>query len=240
MRKYIVGTGYFKADQKCENFFTTYWLPNTLAGCSPQKIVVTNANSPQIETDDSVEWINLVDNPGHAKYMSENVKFAGWSLGFIHGALYAYSCKCDYIYKEQDCLAFGPWINRMYEACEGYQMVTGTLWNHPRKAYLIELSLQLLKYEFIMPFLAKLFSIPKGEMRMRPEEKFLVAAESIPNSLTHFKFGYGGNRPFNPDDECFYIQKPRWNYKDAKRIKTEVGSGITLSEIKTLENKGLL
>lgn len=234
----IIGSGYFKADQKCEDFFIQHWLPNTLMVKS-DKIFITNCASPQIKTGKNVEWLNLTRNPVHGKNLKENVQFAGWDLGFIHGALYAYSCKCDYIYKEQDCLAFGNWLEKMYKQCRGKQMVTGELWNHPKRDYTIELSLILIKYDFIMPFLTQLFAIPGTANKMRPEKKFLIIRDNNPELIGTIDFGYGGNRPFECN-ECFYIQKPRWNYKTQKPIKTEVGSGITIEEIEFLKKKELL
>lgn len=235
----IVGTGYWKADQKCEDFFTNHWLPNTLKYPNLEKIIVINSASPPIESPDIVEWLNLTKNPIHGTKLKESVQFAGWSLGFIHSALYAYSCHCDYIYKEQDCLAFGNWVERMYKCCEGKQMVTGELWSHPKRDYVIELSLMLIKYEFIMPFLTQLFAVPGTGDKVRPEKKFLTVRDNNPDLIGTIDFGYGGNRPFKYDD-CFYIQKPRWNYKTKKRIRTSVGSGVTDAEIEELILKGLL
>jgi hypothetical protein len=235
----IIGTGYWKADQKCEDFYVKHWLPNTLKYADPEKIIVTNSASPPIKSPEIVQWLNLTANPAHGTKLKENIQFEGWSLGFIHGALYAHSCHCDYIFKEQDCLAFGPWVERMYAACEGKQMVTGELWNHPKRDYTIELSLMLIKYEFIIPFLAQLFADLGMGNKVRPEKKFLTIRDNNPDSIGTIDFGYGGNRPFKCDD-CFYIQKPRWKYETQTRIKTAVGSGIPSDEIAMLQKEKLL
>lgn len=236
----VVGTGYFKADQKCEDFFEHHWLPNTLRFSNPDKVFVVNSASPEIQgLPNVVEWLNLTRNPEHGSNLKENVQFGGWSLGFIHGALYAYSCNCDYIYKEQDCLAFGNWVERMYSCCENKKMVTGELWNHNKRNYIMELCLVLIKYDFILPFLAELLSNKGTANKVRPEKKFLDIRDNHPEEIGTLDFGYGGNRPFKISD-CFYIQKPRWNYQIQMSIKTKVGSGVPVQEIELLKSKGLL
>jgi hypothetical protein len=237
-RGYIVGTGYFKANQKCEDFFSDCWVPNTLKYASPEKIIVTNSASPEIPTEPLVEWLNLSRNPGH--WSPTPSRFAGWSFGFIQGALYAYAGDCDYIYKEQDCLAFGNWVEEMQRQCEGKGMVTGELWEPHVRWVTMELSLIFVKWEFIMPFLTQLFSIEETEDVMRPEKKFLAIRDKNPDSIGAVSFGYGGNRPFNCEDDCFYIQRPRWNYQTKQEIASKPDSGVAQEEIALLQEKGLL
>ena len=79
----IIGTGYWKADQKCEDFYVEPRLSNTLKYADPEKIIVTNAASPPIKSPEIVQWLNLMINPAHGTQLKENIQFEGWSLGFI-------------------------------------------------------------------------------------------------------------------------------------------------------------
>lgn len=240
-RKFVIGSGYWKANKKSETFFSKYWMPNTLRA-DPEKIVILNSGSPEINWGEIVQWINLPKNPQHGQVLTKKkikVQFEGWSLAFIQGAFFAHACGCDYIFKEQDCLAFGPWVEKMYECCKGKQAVSGQLWKIPNQDYSIELSLMLFKHEYIMPFLSQLFADTGTADKVRPEKKFLTIKEKEPDLWGNLNFGYGGNRPFTVSD-CFYIQKPRWDYKELKDIKTPIGSLVPDDEIDFLKKEGLL
>jgi hypothetical protein len=153
--------------------------------------------------------------------------------------MYAYSCGCDYIYKEQDCLAFGPWIDSIYGKCsrENLKMLTGRLY-HPKKKLHIELSLMFLKYDFIIPFLSQLLAQSTPDIKLRPETKFMNIKDKNPDLVDYLDFDYGGNRPFNPDDECFFIQKPRWDMN--KNCDIPNTYGVPEEELNILREKGLL
>jgi len=245
-RDYIIGTGYYEDSEKDMEFYQKYWLPNTLKYSSPQKIVVVNSGSPNRKVSDLENWIDLTTNPGpHANAPRDQNLLGGWNLGFIQGALYAYSCRCDFIYKEQDCLAFGNWITESQEALETQKKLAlvGKLKNwpdFPGSQGDFELCLVYLKFEHIINFLNELFSIPLGDMSCFCEKKFNMIGEKT-NSIGEFGFGYGGNRPFVGTDPTFYIQKPRWwgkvNYVPASHLG---GKGIPQEELDILIKTGLL
>lgn len=240
---FIVGTGYYNYNSGVLDdsiFLRDVWLPNTRK-LKPKRIVIVNSNSEEVDCGEGVEWINLTTNPKHVKDMGvDKSLFGGWSLSFINSAIYAYSCGCDFIYKEQDCLIFGDVIDRLYKNCEGKQMVTGELFNYPNKDYTIELSLMLLKRDFIPVFLSELMSINKTDGKeMRPEKKFLVIRDNHPNEIGVIDFGFGGNRPYKKDD-VFYIQKPRWDYNNKITYNMSKRTPMFNKEIGDLKKEGLL
>jgi hypothetical protein len=242
---YIIGTGYHKSKDEFEEFYIKYWLPNTLEYSNPEKVVVINCGSDPIPSTGIDQWINLTHNPGHLIHLRNtrsNDKFSGWLISFINAALYAYSCKCDFIYKEQDCLAFGGWVDRMYQLCgdNNAKLVVGELFDYPNQDMRIELSLMLVKYDYILPLLQDLFSISHPARCMQPERKFMAIKKKSPDMFTELDFGYGGNRPFDVDDEIFYVQKPRWNYKMRKECESYGPVGITKRELEMLKSKGLI
>jgi len=241
---YIIGTGYYNSkDAKFNDalFYKNFWLINTFKYSNPDKIVVINSASDEVLTDNRVEWINLTKNPLHVKDMSNDKSlFGGWSLSFINSAMYAYSCGCDFIYKEQDCLFFGDVINRIYKNCEGKKMVTGELIDYPNKDYTIELSLMFLKRDFIPIFLSELMAIDKTDgNEMRPEKKFLIIRDKYPNDIGIIDFGYGGNRPFKKED-VFFVQKPRWDYDNKITYTMEERTPMFRTDIDNLKNDNLL
>lgn len=241
MAKYIIGTGYYSQsgrEKEKQEFFLDYWLKNTLEGAQPEKIVIVNSAAPTFDCPPIVEWINLTINPGHATDLDReksDIRFGGWSIGFIMSALYAHSCGCDFLYKEQDCLCFGPWMETLLKDLSGYQMITGELWNYPSRIALLEVCLTYIRYDFIIPFLTELFSIQASDRKKRNEEKFLDIRDKHPGEIGVLSFGYGGNRPYNLDDPVFYLQRPRWDYKAGKDI-----GHFTHLELGELREKGLV
>lgn len=242
MRGYVIGTGYFESSQRDTDFYLKHWLPNTLKYSSPDKIVVVNCASPNRKSSDIEEWIDLTINPGHTDMMraiGDASQLGGWTIGFVLGALYAYSCKCDFVYKEQDCLAFGKWIEeaRKEVSEKGKMMLVGKIPNY-QQAEGTELCLVYLKYEFILPFIVELFSITRSDAHHFCEYKFLDIMKKT-GQIGVFDFGFGGARPFDANADVFFIQKPRWWYLEGR--ENPVGhSGIPDQEIAALIEKGLL
>jgi hypothetical protein len=234
---YVIGTGYYEIKGKSFSFFNEYWLPNTLEHFSPEKIIVVNSGAELPSTHAMLEYINFPINPLHVTQLKQNTRLAGWSASFVEGALYAYFCNCDFIYKEQDCLVFGDIDERIHKMqLETNSMIlTGELIGH---SYRYEQSLIFLKYEYILDFISQYIGIDEYENKIRPEKKFGIINKNNPELFSFFDFGYGGMRPFNPEDECFYIQKPRWD--GTKDIQTKLGCLIPADEIFVLKNKGLL
>ena len=252
-RDYIIGTGYYHSEPRkgksghvvvdysnAANFYSDIWLPNTMLGSSPLRICVTNSASTPVESPELVQWINLAANPGHGRF-SKKRQMTGWASGFVQGALYAYMSDADYIYKEQDCLCFGDWVPTLYRELEstGCEMLVGELVGKGWQ-YRIELCLTIMKWEYILPFLAQLLSEPNGSGGSCPERKFWSIKEQSEGKIGYMSFGYGGNRPFEIDD-VFYIQKPRWNTIEHHDIHQEfIGSSIPVEELERLHEHGLI
>jgi len=231
---YLISSGYWSGkgfrgqDGSDRADFFKIWLDNTFAYASPQKIIVVDSNSeilpPDPEDLSKVEWIKLNHNFGHVFDMvgsGYQNKFGGWSVGFLVGAMMAYANNCDFIYKEQDCLCFGSWVESLYNDLEkfGKRMLIGRQ-SHP--AVLIEQSLVIIKHDFILDFIQKLISINKpdgGEGRYVPEFKFydLLCQNS---EIGLMSMGYGRQKSFN-FDEAFYTQQP-----SVENLKLLVGKGL--------------
>jgi len=206
--KYIIASGYWDdgSSPPKEGWFQgdtfDLWHDNTLKYSHPSKIYVIDSCSPCQPIDKrGVEWFSLVRNFGHAR--GSDTKLCGWSRSYIAGAFLALMNDCDYIYKEQDCLAFGPWVEAMYNQAKkrGAQMLFGK-WDHK---YVVEQSLTLIKKEFIQEFIDLYTGIDKWDGRLRPEQKFHYLFNTS-EKIEWLKFGYGRHRPVNVDDKVFYAQ----------------------------------
>lgn len=211
---YWCGEGGFRGgDTASKSEFFNLWVSNTLKYSEPKRIFVINPNSLVLPNDlreDICSWIHLDHNFGHVHDMHGNdyrFRFCGWTQSFVMGAMLAYANNTDFIYKEQDCLAFGRWVERLYEDMEkGSKKMLLGMESFPGMR--IEQSLVIIKHDFILEFLKELFDLPLpdgGLGKMLPEAKFASIMDKRPE-IGQMSFGIGRGRPII-FDEPFYVQQ---------------------------------
>jgi hypothetical protein len=204
---YIVSSGFYaKEDDQYKYDFFDIWYKNTIKYSSPKKIFILNHGSKQPKND-NVSWINLDYNLGHMGDIRSGIKshkLSGWSVSILEGALLAYANNCDMFYKEQDCLAFGDWTKNIYEKHPNEKMVFGHCKGVP---YDIEQSLVYIKNEFLLTFVSEYISIEGNDGWVLSEEKFGKIRDKYQKDIGKLDFGYGRIRPFNIEDDIFYIQQ---------------------------------
>ncbi len=205
--KYIIVTGYYGNK---EALFDIWWK-NTLYHTRynpPKDIYVINSGGTI--SNKRGKWVDIDYNIGHVcdtmkgGFNEHKHGLCGWTMSTLHAALLAYSCDCDLIYKEQDCLAFGNWVEKIYETTpEGCKIVTGIM-DIPFK---IEQSLFLIKKEFLIEFVREYLSLIVPDWEMVPEHKWdKLFVEKFSGRCGFLPFGYGRKRPVNYDDKIFYVQ----------------------------------
>lgn len=207
---------WLESDHHYKTKFFDYWWQNTIQNCDPYEIIILNAASPNLPAQKKGTWIDLKNNLGHVHDMEttgQTLQLGGWSMSFLLGALFAYNNHSDFVMKGQSCLAFGPWVEAMYQEMDtkNLMMLVGrTTANH----YGIEQGLMILRHEFIIPFISMYMGLayPEGGSGnlqiMQPENKFLVMLQHGLGSQCGFlPFGYGKMRPINFNDPVFYIQR---------------------------------
>lgn len=203
----MIGTGYFdKGDSTRE--FAKLWCENLLRYAPQAKevyVICAGCDYP-IQSDHiiSIRGQNL----GHVgEYVDgkRNGQFCGWSASIITLASIALSLKEDFIFLEQDCLAFGPWIERAYQDMGNGGFVFGP--PHKTAPYMpCSQALFVIRHWFIVTFLKEYLSLP-CDAQMLPEEKFLRIMEAHPKECSHLSFGCDRERPIPYDDEVVYAQQ---------------------------------
>lgn len=226
-RDYIIGTGYHALPHKREQleWFWKLWLHNTKRYANPREVIVlaTGGRYPDLSPDEpATNWIYLSGDLGHIGALLSGEKpyaFAGGSAAFVTLALLAYCSEADFIYKEQDTLAFGPWVEQMYAEIGSHGCIFG---NCPGVMPSNQ-ALLLVKHEFIPAFVRNyLGTAPENRPENMPECKFERLERQFPNEYCRYKFGYDRARPINPRDHVFHAQK------------------LTVNELVMLEGEGLL
>lgn len=208
--KFITVSGYCDP-QHCSvipdmTFFQT-WLDN-VRKVDFYRAYIVNAGGtrPNAYTPD-FEWIN-VDNLGHIRNMPKHQRLSGWSAAFMTGLLLAYQRRSDMIFFEGDCLAFGPWVDMLYDEIGDKGMITGKPNGEGPACSLIGQSLVLVKNRFLLDFLSIFTGIQSSDADEYscPERKFSMIAKNT-GEIVQTSLGYDRTRPIGYDDRAFYAQQ---------------------------------
>lgn len=203
---YNIYTGFVKntdvskyAEKNSQEFFNI-WYSNTRKYINENiDIIILGPEKPNLENTINVRVLEEYENLGHIGDYIDNKKtgkWCGWTAAIVFGMIHAYVKNVDFIYKEQDCLAFGNYIEQMYNDCEGCDIVYGSC-----RIMNAAQSLFLVKRNAIPDIIASLAN--DDDKNVLPEYKFL----RLPVKQKRLSFGYDRDRPWNPHDKVFYIQQ---------------------------------
>jgi hypothetical protein len=208
---YHIGTG-FHAPDRHDKFFQT-WLNNTLKYSEPKRITILSDSGSLIPCflpyeKDLILNLNLKGNLGHFMQLVSGEKpyaLNGWSGSIITLALIAYCDECDFIFKEQDCLAFGLWAEKMYDELGTAKAIWGNCSFMP-----CEQSLFLVMHDQIPQFVQHyLDGPPQNRSGEFGEDKFKRMEEKYHEKYKRFSIGCGRDRPIPWDDAAFYFQQAK-------------------------------
>ncbi len=202
---YIIGTGYMAKPGSDQEKFYDIWYQNTMKHAKPERVIVL-ANGGSRIGEAPGQWINLNGNLGHTHDLTNGRKpyhWCGWSWAFVTLACIAYFDECDFIFKEQDCLAFGPWVEQLYAEIGE----RGMLFGHS-KVMACAQSLCLIKRDFIPEFIKLYMSTGSEQDKANEcELKFARLEKAHPYWFGRFCFGSDRDRPLPYDEPVFYGQQ---------------------------------
>ena len=208
--KALIGTGFCATSEKDYDvkfeFFRNVWQPNT----GERDVVMVDNTDEEIGMKvafaDRTRIISVNKNLGHVGQHlgAYRPHLLGFSLSWIIPALVAYSEQRDFIYKEADCLAFGSWEESILKDMEerNLQMAYG----EGSKWACTEQSLFYIKWEFLSEAIWSYLSIPDGDGKILPEDKFRMMSERNMR-VGKFSIGCGRSRPIDYDAAAWYAQK---------------------------------
>jgi hypothetical protein len=208
MAQFILASGFYApsgpAGQAHRDFFKI-WAENNRRTIAPKATYIISAAGKPFLDDGVHQWITA-ENLGHVMQMPEQQVLGGWSASFLMSCLIAYHNKADLIYKEQDCLAFGPWVQRLYEEIGNAGMITGKMNTTGDAAGLLAQSLLLVRHGFLLPMIGLYCSIQQTDRQVVPEHKFNFIAQRT-NAVRQTTMGCDRSRPIPFDDPAFYVQQ---------------------------------
>jgi len=204
-RKHIIVSGYWADEGRTDkaDFFDLWW-ENTQK-VSPALTVIVNAGAKCLPKEKKGLWIDCTENLGHVHHLitgEKKQKLCGWTVSTLVGALAAYNCNTDMIYKEQDCLCFGPWVDAIYKEAEEKKanMMCGKC-----DLVVIEQSLVWVRYESLLDYVKLILNMPEADKDLLPEFKYRRLIDS--GIMSYLPFPGGRNRPLPTHERCWYAQQ---------------------------------
>lgn len=218
----LIGSGYVSGEGR-EQFaelwrvnFTNYYPANDYAVSRIAIVANGDANRPLATIGYRVEWIDLQGNNGHIGDLINGRKdrdYCGWTSAVCALAMLAYSDESDFVYREQDCLCFGPWLEQLYtDMGDGMMAFGGKMLTEPYME--CAQSLFIVRHRFIPEFVAHM--LVSGDERRKdeegkednlPERKFHRLREKHPEIVKALSFGVDRERPLPYDSPVWYAQK---------------------------------
>lgn len=202
--KYIIGTGFHPGEGRVE--FYNIWLKN-IYPVMGQGVFVLADSGAWVPPNSSVTRITCIGNLGGCGELLNGTKkheFNGWMGAVCALAMIAYCDESDFVFVEQDCLAFGPWVQALYDSVAGdYGVTFGKSEGMP-----CEQSLFLVRHSYIPAFVSLcLGQGPQSKEENLGEAIFKRIMGWRPKEWTQFSFGCGRDRPINYDAPVWYAQK---------------------------------
>jgi len=223
---YLLGSGYYHPNPDGD-FFVRIWNETIIRYADPlpaQRMILAVGNSRPLAWGGLSSPVITTDgNLGHVGALLSGDKphaFCGWSAAFCSLALIAYNAELDFIFLEQDCLACGPWVKRIYADMGDGDMVFGRKMESAPYMPCAQ-SLVLVRHSFIPEMVSSYLGMgTDNDVNNLPEMKFQHLEEKFGNRIRRLSFGCDRERPIPYDDDVFYAQK------------------LTTEEIETLQAKG--
>jgi len=221
---YIIGSGYhWEFSRGADTFFQT-WIENIAKlNPAPAKVVIkadSGARPPVagcwIPASLPVEVNYYTGDLGNCHVLLHGIKkhkFSGWTGAVCALAMDAYNDEKDFVFFEQDVLAFGPVIEQMYSEIKDAGIIFGKCDWMP-----CEQSLFLVRHWYIPEFV-RLF-LGQGPQNCEAnlgEHIFLRLAQQNPATWFMFDMQYGRNRPIDFDRPVFYAQK--WTHSELDELR---------------------
>lgn len=124
----------------------------------------------------------------------------GWSVSWIIPSLVAYAEGKHFVYKEQDCFAFGNWAEELH-------IMKGDIVAGKSNCMCCEQSLFRIRHSSIPTAVKEYLCHDYSDCEVTTEEKFKLLEAWGTNTFEWMLMGVGRDRPLTPDAPMWYMQK---------------------------------
>lgn len=207
---YLIASSFFyHPGTNWAEWFHNLWFSTISkhAAPPPSKILIISSNNCTVKNPQGT-WIMLDGDLGHCDDLLNGKKpffMPACPAGWMAAAWLSYMNGTDVLIAEQDLLVFGPFVERMYHDLGDKDVIFGR--NQMQGA---ATSLFLVRHRYIPQFVMDYLSEgPETVISRIPETKFNRMEARKPEHYCRYSFGFDKDRPFNPKDEVFFVQKLR-------------------------------
>jgi len=218
-RRYLLGTGYTARSKMpiSANSFLNIWLGciRKHANPRPQEIVIVGDDSPRpyVLNADNVLFLRCHGNLGHVRDKDEGRTkhyITGWAASMLTAAMIAYNSELDYIFQEQDCLGFGPYIEQLYADLGDGMMTIGRPPGAPHFQLPSSQSLFIVRHAYI-PFFVRDYLASGEDISVRgkyAEDRFYGLHTKDPTKVrVTGKWNMDRARPIAWDSSVLAVQQ---------------------------------
>lgn len=214
--RFLIGSSYFDQGKNGPDFrreFAAIWAENVgKAMPRPSRVVVISEGGSRRP---SVGWgtdvVRLTGDCGHCDQLVKGERdneFSGWSASMCALAMLAYTDMADFVYFEEDCLAFGDWVGQLYrdlgdgDLAFGAKM-RGAPWMPAAQ------SLFIVRHRFIPMFVSTYLGLGgERDASNLGEHKFVKLEQRFgPKRVRRLTFGVDRERPIPWGAKVFYAQQ---------------------------------
>lgn len=235
--RWLLGSSFYdrgKGGPSLRREFAAIWAENNArADVKPTRtVVISEGGSKMPNVGWATDVVRLTGDLGHCHDLIEGRKpheFSGWSATMLAAALMAYTDEADFIYKESDCLAFGPWVKQIYDDLGTGDIVFGGKMTSPPWMPCAQ-SLFLVRHKAIPMFVRTYLALGGDNNRTNlGEHKFVKLASTFPMKVRHLSFGVDRERPIPWNAPVFYFQQPTIAEIDEARTRGLITCNSCLS-----------
>lgn len=217
--RFLLGSGYINSKYHPIPSRTLFrmWLDTIYrwANPEPQRIIlVTSAGSDPRPEDwrehaTSRLWPEIIHCRGDIGNLAAGTMkydYSGWMPPVVLTAMLAYNDELDFIHQEQDCFAFGSYIQQLYSDCGDAGMVIG----RPLKQMGMPAtqSLFLVRHRYIPTFIRDYLALGGDDNQTnKGEYKFARLRQNNPHEVAVASFGQDRDRPIAWDDPVIAVQQ---------------------------------
>jgi hypothetical protein len=210
--RFLLGTSFFDGGKPERQETARLWVENIARmDVKPTKIVAIGEGGARVPSF----WGDVVRLTGDLGHIHQHLDggpkshhaFTGWSASVMALALLAYIDEADFVYRESDCLAFGPWVAQLYRDCGDHGWVFGQkMKSAPWMA--CAQSLFMVKHSMIPNFVRGfLINGPENDRARIGETRFIRMEDTL-GRAGRLSFGVDRERPIPWDAPAFYFQQP--------------------------------
>lgn len=205
---YIIVSGFAQLHPRAQAWFHQLWWDTNISKLKqkPERTFIVSTRNTRLP-EGRGEWIVLPGDLGtchQALHEGGDFFMPGCPAMWMVGAWLAYSNCTDFVYVEQDTLAFGPWLERLDTELGDKNAIFGAGKMHGGSST----SLFRIRHRYIPQWVHDYIDQgPEDHPNRLPEQKWKRMAQRWPEDYVQFTFGYDADRPFNPGDEVWYGQQ---------------------------------